>query len=781
MSLRAKMLMITSLVIFVMVVILYGVTSLIFIRNFNNLQNQKSKNNMSSLYEVLTNDYDNLISITKDWSSWDDTFNFIKDKNQQFIDTNLIDSSFTNLGLNFLLLLDNDGNVVFAKSFDLENNKEINMPSEFLGYFKPGSQLLDYSGKTNGNTGIIMLQDYPAIISSQPILKSDESGPKTGSLIWGYYINESVIQTISKTTGLDISLIKVNEMEKADKKTASIVNTIQQQILKITQKQQSLADGLKEVSIYLEPVNRNDIIGYLLVNDIYGNPAFLLKSDMSRDIYNQGLSTLIYLSVILLLSGFAIGIVLLFILDRLVLKRILKLSNETKDIISSLDNTKKLKVKGKDEISKLTVEVNMMLDSLRKQEAILTHMATHDSLTGIANRRIFENDLTKAISKAARGIKSFIIFIDIDNFKVINDTYGHAFGDKVLISISQQIKNNIRNEDAVARFGGDEFIVLVEHNNLEKAKTAAERLREIINQFNREFENDSFNFTVSMGMVPIEGFEPPSLLLSWADRAMYEAKANGKNQLVVFNKSGELKNDKIEMLDMVKDAIDNDKLYLHFQPIINLYSREIIYYEALVRIANDKDGLIMPHMFIPVAEKYGVIGKLTIEVLNKVIKLLKIDLEKCIFINLSSKCFLDNSLLANIEDIIKQSKINPGQLGFEIAESTIFNDSIMTTKWVNRIVGLGCKFAIDGFGTGFSSYNILNELPVEFFKIDGSIIKGISNDHSKSAMVKSVNLLATLMGKKTVAEWIENSETAQAVKELGIEYGQGFYLGEPKP
>jgi len=764
-----------------MVAILYGVTSLIFIRNFNDLQNQKSKNNMGAVYEILTNDYKDLVSITKDWSSWDDTYDFVKDKNQQFIDTNLVDSSFINLGLNFMLILDNNGNVVFKKSFDLEKEEETDMPTEFLDYFRTGSKLLDYSGKNSGNTGIIMLEDYPVVISSQPILKSNDSGPQGGSLIWGYYINESNIQKISKTTGLDMSLAQVNEIEKTDGETASVVKTIQQQILNMNQAQSSSTDGLKEASIFLDPVDRNSILGYLLVNDIYGNSAIIFKADIPRDIYRQGLNTLLTLSFILLIAGFAIGLVLLLILDRLVLKRIYKLSNETKDIISSPDNTKKLQVTGRDEISKLTIEVNMMLDSLRKQEAILTHMATHDSLTGIANRRIFENDLTKAISKAARGIKSFLIFIDIDNFKIINDTYGHAFGDKVLISISQQIKNNIRNEDAVARFGGDEFIVLIEHNSLEKATAAAERMREIINQFNSEFENDSFNFSVSMGMVPIEGFEPPSLLLSWADKAMYEAKVNGKNQLVVFDKTGELKNNKIEMLDILKEAIDHDELDLHFQPIINLYSREIIYYEALARINNNKDGLIMPQMFIPVAEKYGMIGKLTVAVLNKVIKILKNDHSKCIFINLSSKCFLDDSLLTSIEDIIKKSRIDPGQLGFEIAEPAIFNDSILTIKWVKCIEKLGCKFAIDSFGTGFSSYSILNELPVEFFKIDGSIIKGISKDHHKSAMVKSVNLLATLLGKKTVAEWIENNETAQIVKELGIEYGQGFYLGEPKP
>jgi len=206
-----------------------------------------------------------------------------------------------------------------------------------------------------------------------------------------------------------------------------------------------------------------------------------------------------------------------------------------------------------------------------------------------------------------------------------------------------------------------------------------------------------------------------------------------------------------------------------------------LYHEALVRLRDKNDDILMPEMFIPLSEKYGLIGKLTICVLKRVVEMIKKESCKCVFINLSVKCFLDSNLLEDLENIIKQSKIDPGLIGFEIAESAMFNDIARVTEWMKKMEKLGCKFAIDDFGTGFSSYSVLSELPFEFFKIDGSIIKAISNDHHHSSMVKSVNILARMLGKKTVAEWIESSEAVNTVKELGIEYGQGYHFGMPGP
>ena len=780
MSLRARMLAITSSVIFAMIVIIFTVTGFVFLRNFDLLQNQKSASNMLSVAELLSNDMAKLESTARDWASWDDTYDFISDSSQQYIDTNLIDNSFENLGLNFMLFTDANGNIVFKKSYDLENALDMEIPQELLDYFAPGSSLLKYEDGSEGNTGIIMLKDDPMLITSLPVLRSDGTGPSRGSMVWGYYINEAVMANVSRTLGLSLQIIKINDSSAYDSSIAGIIDSIKSQ-LNQTSIQSAIKEGADTRPIYLEPIDRKNINGYLLVDDIFGKQALLIKSEMPRDIYSQGFSSLILLSIMILAGGFAIGTVLVLILDRWVLKRIWGLSLETKEIGALPDSSDNLKVEGRDEISNLAAEINSMLDSIRKHKAMLTHLATHDSLTGIANRRIFESELSRAIAKASRGIKSFLIFLDIDNFKIINDTYGHAFGDKVLISVSQEIKNNIRTEDVVARFGGDEFTVLIEQDSIEKARIAGERLREVISQFNIGFTEENFNFSVSMGMVPIEGFEPPSLLLSWADKAMYEAKTTGKNKLVIFDKGSEIKGDSLETLEHIRKEIDNNRMELHFQPILNLYSREVLYHEALVRLRDKNGAILMPDMFIPLAEKYGLIGKLTLGVLKHVLGLIKKEACKCVFINLSVKCFLDDALLEEMEDVIRQSRIDPSLLGFEIAESAMFNDIVRVTEWMKKMEKLGCRFAIDDFGTGFSSYSVLSELPFEFFKIDGSIIKAISNDHHHSSMVKSVNILARILGKKTVAEWIESSEAVNAVKELGIEYGQGYHFGMPGP
>jgi diguanylate cyclase (GGDEF)-like protein len=417
---------------------------------------------------------------------------------------------------------------------------------------------------------------------------------------------------------------------------------------------------------------------------------------------------------------------------------------------------------------------------INKHEVTINHISNHDELTGMPNRQYFEEKLASAITRAGRGKKSFIAFFDIDDFKIINDHYGHNFGDKVLVDLSKHLSKNVRNTDTIARFGGDEFILLIEQDEINKAKIIAERLRVFIDQYNIDIDNINFKFRVSMGLVEIEPDETVNEILARADRAMYMAKENGKDQLVVLEREFNYSTTS-ELVVKLKGALSKKLFKVYYQPIIKLSTNEIAHYEALSRLEDSTGPTISPGVFIPVMERYGLIGELTRFVLKEVIQVLKENPEKCIYINLSGKSFPDQSILFFIIKSLSDSEINPRQLGFEVTETAMLNDIAQAKEWIFRLKKLGCRFAIDDFGSGFMSFNILKELPVDLFKLDGNVIKDIHKNPSNAAMIKSVRLLANLLGKETVAEWIENKEVDEMVKSLGVEYGQGFYYSKPGP
>jgi EAL domain-containing protein (putative c-di-GMP-specific phosphodiesterase class I) len=283
-----------------------------------------------------------------------------------------------------------------------------------------------------------------------------------------------------------------------------------------------------------------------------------------------------------------------------------------------------------------------------------------------------------------------------------------------------------------------------------------------------------------MGLTQVDGDDSPDMLLSKADKAMYRAKEMGKNQLAIFEPDRDIYGGKFEILLKLREAIEKDLFELYINPIIEIENGSIVYHEALLRLPDNKYGMIHQNIFIPLAENNGLIGIITDLALKKALKILEEDAKKCIFINLSVKCLADKSYLEKLKDLILKSKISPSQLGFEITESSMFDDVILARECIKTLKDLGCRFAVDDFGTGFSSYGILSELPLDFFKIAGGIIKGMDSDSSKAAIVKSIKLLADLLGKKTVTGWIENNGSIKNTIGIGIEYDQGPSYGQLK-
>ena len=403
-------------------------------------------------------------------------------------------------------------------------------------------------------------------------------------------------------------------------------------------------------------------------------------------------------------------------------------------------------------------------------------------MTDIPNRYFLENSLTNVIENVKNDdTQSALLFIDLDNFKVINDTYGHDIGDKVLIELSKKLIKYTKENNLIARLGGDEFGIIMRDTSISEALLLAEDIRSNLESHELKITSTiSINITTSIGVVKVDGNSTSQTALAYADTALYSAKDNGKNRVVLIA-SDDVK-EKLSQCNRtimsLTNSLKDNKFILMFQPIVD-YNYSVVHYEALIRLMGDDNTLVSPNEFIPVAEKFGLVSQIDKWVFSTTLKIIEDNPNTHIFINLSGLSLNDSALLSFIEKEIQESSINPAHLGFEITETTAVTDLSQSKLWIERIKKLGCEFALDDFGVGFSSFTHLSELPVDYLKIDGSFVKNIVKDPKQKEIVQAMNAVAHALGKHTIAEYVENKEIMGILQTLDIDYLQGYYIGKP--
>ncbi|MFZ5651986.1 MAG: putative bifunctional diguanylate cyclase/phosphodiesterase [Bacillota bacterium] len=420
----------------------------------------------------------------------------------------------------------------------------------------------------------------------------------------------------------------------------------------------------------------------------------------------------------------------------------------------------------------------------KRAEDQLQYLATHDVLTKIPNRYYLEEALKRTVAKAKRGEKSALLIIDLDNFKLVNDTLGHAAGDDLLITLSNILKNNLRDGDILARLGGDEFAVLLEGITYEDAWTVAEKLRRVVDEsevcLNKHMQ--CFNLSISIGIIMIDGVLDCQKLLSRADSALYLAKEGGRNRVVFFHPDDDVVAglSKVNhIIALIKHALKENRLALVFQPVVGLKDGRTIHFEALIRMRGDDGELITPDVFIPVAERFGLMSQIDRWVVQSSLIALQKYPKIRLFMNLSGVTLGDETLLEFIEKSVSGGGIDPSRIGFEITETAAVKSLARAELWIRRLKTLGCRFALDDFGRGFSSFSYLQFLPVDYLKIDGSFVREVHKELTHRAIVQAINTVAHTLGKKTIAEFVENADIMETLHELEIDYGQGYYLGRP--
>lgn len=426
--------------------------------------------------------------------------------------------------------------------------------------------------------------------------------------------------------------------------------------------------------------------------------------------------------------------------------------------------------------------------------AKLQFQASHDALTGLLNRRAFESRLEQAISSAQHEqLNHILCYLDLDQFKVVNDTCGHSAGDELLKQLAPLLKPMIRGNDVLARLGGDEFGVLLEGCHPQKGHEIAERLKQTIKNYRFNWKNNVFEIGVSVGLVEINANSGNlNEVMSAADSACYVAKDLGRNHIHVYRPDDAAlvtRQGEMQWLQVISNAIAKDRFTLFYQPIVPCTESDEFprMYEFLIRLQEEDGSLVPPMAFIPAAERYNLASTLDRWVISHAIEFLSDNsmndvLSHCLFtINLSAQSLSDQQTLDFVLSCLEQHDTLPSQICFEITETAAIANLSSAMEFITTLRGMGCRFALDDFGSGLSSYGYLKNLNVDFIKIDGNFIQNIEKDELNQAFVTSISNIAGIMGIQTIAEFVENEASADFLKATGITYLQGHWLGKPRP
>lgn len=792
-SIRTRFIGIMAVMLILTTGMVYLILHTVMQDKINILEDKYIIENVERTKKEIFKEIEVLDTIVMDWAVWDNSYQFMIDKNPEYIKANLSEDTLNNLKINIMLFIDNKGNLVHGEGYDLQKKESVPIDEALLKYIKDHSLLQNNDVKYR-KSGIVTLNGKDLILLSIcPILTSAGEGPINGYIVLGANFTEKKIADIGEELSSEIKLTFLKDFEY-DRKFFD----------------------LKDDKIQIDAVSDQKIIGRAFLDDIDGKHLLLLSIEKNRDINNIGEAGIKATLWLLLGLFFLFAIIITVILDRGILLRFQELSNDIRKIGEGKDLSVRLKRQNiDDELTDVSNEINGMLGVLERsqlflsksesalkkaieklQDEVLEHQKTqeqikyiayHDTLTGLPNRNLLNELLVHSITLAERNNKCMaVLFLDIDGFKMINDSKGHGMGDQILQEVAERLLKTLRKSDVIARHGGDEFIVIIEElDNCSGVELIANK---IVNCFQEPFhlENQDYFLTTSVGVAvyPADG-QTPDMLIKNADIAMYKAKENGKNQYLFCTPvMKDVANETMELSTNLYRAIEKNELELYYQPQLSCHNNQIMGVEALIRWRHPVMGLISPAKFIPIAEKTGLILPIGEWVLRTACQQNKKWQEQGLpkirmGVNLSLRQFHNNDLLNLVEAVLKETKLAPQYLELEITETIAMKEKSYIINTLNAFRQIGVSIAIDDFGTEYSSLSYLKHLPVDRLKVAMQFIRGIGIDHKDEALAKGIIVLAKSIGMNVIAEGVETKEQLEFLKNHNCDEIQGYYFFKP--
>ena len=427
----------------------------------------------------------------------------------------------------------------------------------------------------------------------------------------------------------------------------------------------------------------------------------------------------------------------------------------------------------------------------RKLSRQLSYQASHDMLTGLFNRRMFEEQLEAALLNVGVEDRNHALcYVDLDQFKIVNDTCGHVAGDELLRQLGDLLKSCIREGDTLARLGGDEFGLLLENCSLKKASEVAEKVRQEVKEFRFVWQERSFEIGASIGVVGINADNMDlATIMASADMACYAAKDMGRNRVHVYEPSDAVlteRHGQMHWAGRITKALEEHRMVLFEQPVVGIKGNEESpkHCEILIRMRDEENAIVRPDAFIPAAERYNLMPTVDRWVIGQVFEYMGSTgcdgMNNVIAINLSGTSLADEGLLKYILEMAEKHSTDLKRICFEVTETAAISNLAKASQFIKSLKSKGCRFSLDDFGSGLSSFSYLKNLPVDYIKIDGSFVVDMVTEPVDRAMVDAIVRVGHVMQVKVVAEWVENEETLDLLKEMGVDYVQGYHLGVPK-
>ena len=814
----------------------------IILESFSALEQQEMAQNLNRFREILANEVQQVSTIAGDWAGWDDAYQFAQDGNSTFIRTNLDESIFPQLRLNLVVFLDASANVLFDKAFDLEKNQETYFPFGLQRYLRPGGLLQFHASAESSVSGVLSLPEGLLLVASHPILKSDFTGPSMGTLVMGRFLTRRELARIARTVNLRLELARVDEQplhEDFRRAGTSLLNG--DALFFDTQ-------GQRRISVYGlvddlqgQPAFFLRIIGPRLIYQqgfktityfmLWSATLALVMGGVSHVLVNrlgfaQRQSRNVEARYRSIIEKASEGIVLLdenshqiiecnqafccflgYDEDYLLGKNFLELikaaeGDTTQEISNTLWGKRELTFAHRDgtdlyaEVSSTLIPHNgqhciaLIIHDISERHALekqLIFQANHDPLTHLPNRSLFNDRLKQGLAEAIRKKSRMpVTFIDLDNFKLVNDNLGHQVGDRLLVAVAERFKSFCRESDTLARIGGDEFVHLCTgcarpEDVIQVARKFQDTLRE---PFQIGMERIYVTATVGIAQYPEDGDSAEELIRK-ADTALYHAKSRGKNNFEFYNEEmNRVLKWRTAIEAHLRQALERHEFALHYQPKVSFTDGRITGLEALLRWNSPELGQIEPSVFIPVAEETGLILPISVWVLHQAARQVRhwMDLGYAplqVAVNISARYFSHGSIGETIRGVLEQTGIDPALLELELTETILMHNVQESIERMRELKNLGIKISVDDFGTGYSSLSYISQFPIDKMKIDRSFIAGLNKDPAKEAIVRTIIVMAHSLGLEVVAEGIETSGQMEFVRRLGCEELQGYYFSPP--